>query len=178
MLQVNMSSPLVIAALVLVTLAGCAPLPQPTIATPADDTTCSHLQNWLDLEREVSSMSSEKVEQQLADMGKPKGHQQLFYFGLLNQQLDVFSNWTPARDVFRQLAEDALLAKEQRNLASILERYNQSRINWYQQRRKLRENNAALKTKLRASLESNELLERKIQAVTDLETSISTRKEQ
>ena len=178
MLQVNMSSLLVIAALVLVTLAGCATLPQPTIATPAGAATCSHLQNWLELQREVSSMSNEKVEQQLANLGKPKGHQQLFYFGLLNQQLDTFTKWTPARDVFRQLAEDAGLAKEQRSLAAILERYNQSRINWYLQRRELLENNETLTTKLRASLEDNELLERKIQAVTDLETSISTRKGQ
>jgi hypothetical protein len=173
-----MSSPLVIAAVVLVTMAGCATPPQPTIETPADAPTSTQLQNWLELQREVSAMSIEKVEQQLTDLGEPKGRQQLFYFGLLNQQLDAFTRWTQARDVFQQLAEDTGLAQEQRSLAAILERYNQSRINWYLQRRQLLENNETLKTKLRASVEDNELLERKIQAVTDLETAISTRKEQ
>ncbi len=123
-------------------------------------------------------MSNDKVDQQLTNLGKPEGQQQLFYFGLLNQQLDAFTKWTQARDVFRKLAEDTVLAKEQRSLAAILERYNQSRINWYLQRQQLLENNETLKGKLRASLEDNELLERKIQAITELETSISTRKEQ
>lgn len=180
MFQASMSSPLVIAALVLVTLAGCATQPQTTIETVADATTCTctRLQNWLELQRKVSAMSNEKVEQQLTSLGEPKGHRQQFYFGLLNQQLDSFTAWPRARDVFRQLAEDTGLAKEQRGLAAILERYNQSRINWYLQHRQLLENNETLKSKLRASLEENKLLEQKIQAITDLETSISTRKEQ
>ena len=45
-------------------------------------------------------MSIEEVDQQLTELGKPKGTQQLFYFGLLNQQLDAFTKWTQARDVF------------------------------------------------------------------------------
>jgi hypothetical protein len=176
-----MSSPLlVIAALVLVTLAGCATQPQTTIETPADalTCTCTQLQNWLELQRKVLAMSNEKVEQQLTSLGEPKGPRQLFYFGLLHQQLDTFAGWPKARDVFRQLAEDARLAKEQRGLAAILERYNQSRINWYLQHRQLLENNETLKSKLRTSREENDLLEQKIKAITDLETSISTRKEQ
>lgn len=173
-----MSSSLIIAALVLAALAGCATQSQPTIETPADTPTCTQLQNWLELQREVSAMSIEKVDEQLTTLGEPKGPQQQFYFGLLNQQLDTFTKWTQARDVFRQLTDDAGIAKEQRNLAAVLERYNQSRINWYLQRRQLVKNNETLNAKLSASIEGNALLERKIQAITDLETSISTRKEQ
>jgi hypothetical protein len=129
------------------------------------------LQNWLELQREVSLMSIEKVAQQLTSLGEPKGGRQLFYFGLLSQRLDAFASWTRARDAFRQLAEDVELAEEQRSLAALLERYNQSRINWYQQHHKLLEENETVR-------EENVLLKQKIQAVTDLETSISTRKEQ
>lgn len=174
-----MSSPLVITALALLTLAGCAIQPQTTPVTNADAPacTCTQLQNWLELQRKVSSMSIEKVEQQLTILGEPKGRRQQFYFGLLNQQLDVYPRWADARDVFRQLAEDVELTREQRSLAAVLERYNQSRINWYLQHSQLLENNETLKARLRVSLEENELLEQKIQAITELETSISTRKE-
>jgi hypothetical protein len=176
-----MSHSLIITALVLVTLAGCATQP-PTTIDIANDVppacNCTQLQNWLELQRKVSAMSIEKVEQKLTRLGEPKGNQQLFYVGLLNQQLDVFENWTQARDIFRQLAANIELTKEQRNLAAILERYNQSRINWYLQYRQALEDNQGLKAKLLVSQEEIELLEAKIQAVTDLETSISTRKEQ
>jgi hypothetical protein len=172
-----MSRPLTIAAVFLVTLAGCATPSQLTLKTTANVATSTQLQNWLELQREVSAMSIEEVDQQLTELGKPKGTQQLFYFGLLNQQLDAFTKWTQARDVFRQLDEDTSLDEEQRSLAAILERYNQSRINWYLQRRQLLENNETLQAELGASREENKLLEQKIKAITDLETSISTRME-
>ena len=177
MFQVGMSRPLTIAAVFLVTLAGCATPSQPTLETTAKVATSTQLQNWLELQREVSAMSIEEVDQRLAELGEPKGTQQLFYFGLLNQQLDAFTKWTQARDVFRQLDEDTGLDEEQRSLAAILERYNQSRINWYLQRRQLLENNETLQAELGASREENKLLEQKIKAITDLETSISTRLE-
>ena len=177
MFQVGMSRSLTFAAVFLVTLAGCAAPSQPTFKTTANVSTSTQLQNWLELQREVSAMSIEEVDQQLTDLGEPKGPQQLFYFGLLNQQLDAFTKWTQARDVFRQLDEDTGLDEEQRSLAAILERYNQSRINWYLQRRQLLENNETLQAELGASREENKLLEQKIKAITDLETSISTRME-
>jgi hypothetical protein len=88
----------------------------------------------------------------------------LFHYGLLKQQTDVFPHWAEARDIFRQLGADDGLAWEQRRLATILERYNQSRINWYEQYKTLEDENL--------------LLEKKIEAITELETTISTRKEQ
>ena len=177
MFQVGMSRPLTIAAVFLVTLAGCATPSQPALKTTAKVATNSQIQNWLELQREVSAMSIEEVDQRLAELGEPKGPQQLFYFGLLNQQLDAFTKWTQARDIFRQLDEDTSLDEEQRSLAAILERYNQSRINWYLQRSQLLKNNATLQAELGASREENTLLEQKLKAITDLETSISTRME-
>jgi hypothetical protein len=180
MFQINMPRLLVITTVALVVLSGCISQPQTPIEPPvaAQVCNCTQLQGWLKLERKVSAMSNEKVEKKLTQLGEPKGQRQLFYFGLLNQQFDVYENWAQARDAFRQLAEDDDLAKEQRNLAAILERYNQTRINWYLQHSHLLEKHETFKTKLRASREENELLEQKIQAITDLETSISTRKEQ
>jgi len=177
MFQVGMSRPLTIAAVFLVALAGCATPSLPALKTTPDVAASSQLQIWLELQREVSAMSIEEVDQQLTELGKPKGTQQLFYFGLLNQQLDAFTKWTQARDVFRQLDEDTSLDEEQRSLAAILERYNQSRINWYLQRRQLLENNETLQAELDSSREENKLLEQKLKAITDLETSISTRME-
>lgn len=174
-----MSRSLVITALFLATLTGCVAQPQTPIEPPTEPQTCSctQLQKWLKLQRKVFTMSNEKVEKLLTNLAEPGGRGQLFYFGLLHQQLDVFTSWTLARDTFRGLAEDGGLARELRDLAAILERYNQSRINWYLQHRQLLEKHETLKAKFRVSREDNELLEQKIQAITDLETSISTRKE-
>lgn len=180
MFQVNMSRPLIIAALFLVTLAGCVAQPQTPTERPTDELTCTcvQLQNMLDQQDTVSTMSAGEITEQLASLGQPKGAQQLFYFGLLNQQLDAFAAWTRARDAFRELAADTGLAREQRDLAAILERYNQSRINWYQQHRQVLANYETLQAELGASQEENKLLQHKIKAITDLETSISTRKGQ
>jgi hypothetical protein len=180
MFQVGMSRPLVIAALLLVILAGCVAQPKTPTETAADVQTCActQLQNLLDLQHKVSTMRTEEIKKQLAGLGQPKAPQQLFYFGLLNQQLDAFTPWTQARNTFQQLAADTGLTKEQRDLAAILERYTQSRINWYLQHHQLLEKYGTLEAELGASQEENKLLERKIKAITDLETSISTRKEQ
>jgi hypothetical protein len=176
-----MSRPLIIASILLVTLAGCAAQPNIIVEVPpAPDPqtcTCEQLQKWLELEDHVSNMSAEQVRQQLASLDDPKGSWQQFYFGLLKQQLDEFVSWTQARDTFRELAADNGLVKEQRDLVTILQRYNQTRINWYQQHRELLADHETTAAKLDASLEENRLLQQKIQALTDVETSISTRKD-
>ena len=175
-----MPSPLIIALLLVVTLTGCATQPLVILEAPDKVHTCecSKLQKWLQLQRKVSAMRTEKIESILASMGEPEGRLQLFYFALLNQQLDVYTSWTLARDTFRQLSEDVTLSRGQRDFAGVLQRYNQSRINWYLRNRQLIEDHETLKAKLRASQEENQLMEQKIQAITDVETSISTRKEQ
>ena len=113
-------------------------------------------------------MTIEEVAQRLAAPDEPESTNTKFYMALLNQQLDVFTKWAQARDAFRTLAGDESLSWEQRRLAEILERYNQSRINWYEQYNHL-------ETQLKRE---NTVLEQKIEAITELETTISTRKEQ
>lgn len=169
MFQVSLSNPLAVVAVGLALLCGCA---APDTAAPPQTTTikvtsgcdCEPMREWLRMQQEVSLMSPEQVADSLAGTEKPTGGEPLFYFGLLNQQLDVFTRWAEARDAFRQLAADESLPWEQRRLAATLERYNQSRINWYEQYKQLQD--------------ENELLKQKIEAITELETTISTRKEQ
>ena len=176
-----MSRALVVMAIVMGALAGCAtPAPAPIIVekTPSEFLAYSALQQWLNLQEEVSAMSLEKVVEELVVVDKPQGSQELFYFGLLNQQLKTYSSWTQARDAFRQVAQDDDLLSEQRQLAVILERYNQSRINWYQQQLEMLARFKELRQELNDSQEKTKLLEQKIQAITDLEAAISTRKEQ
>lgn len=176
-----MSRPLIIAGIFLVILSGCATQPEIVVEVPpAPDPqtcTCEHLQKWLELQDEVSNMSAEQVKERLDRLDEPKGSWQQFYFGLLKQQLDEFVSWTEARDIFRELAADSDLVKEQRDLVNVLQRYNQTRINWYMQHRKVLADFETTAAKLDAALEENRLLQQKVQAITDVETSISTLKE-
>jgi hypothetical protein len=177
-----MSRALLIIALCLATLAGCALLPQqgtPASAPPDPDALAYRaLRDWLDLEWEVAAMDADQVVAALVDVGKPQGPEELFHFGLLNQKLKTYASWTQARDAFREVSKNPTLTSEQRQLAAILVLYNQSRINWYLEYREVQADFAAMQAELEASQEENALLQQKIQAITDLETSISTRKEQ
>ena len=83
-----------------------------------------------------------------------------------------------ARDIFRQLNQDEALTTSQRRLAGLLERFNQSRINWFHSRDELRLEYEGLQARLTELQDRNTLLEQKIQAITDLEATISTRKEE
>ena len=96
MFQVGMSRPLIIAAVFMVTLAGCVAQPNTPTETPdhAQACACTQLQNLLVLQHKVATMDIEEIKKQLSGLAQPKGPQQLFYFGLLNQQLDAFAAWT------------------------------------------------------------------------------------
>ena len=123
-------------------------------------------------------MNAEETSAELAALDMPGNAGDLFYHGLLNQQLQTNAAWVQARDAFRALHEDADLTVEQRQLAGILEAYNQSRINWYQRLSDLLVDNTRLKQQLRDTEQDKLLLEQKIQALTELEADISTRKEE
>lgn len=135
------------------------------------------LRDWLDTEQNVAAMDTAELTAELVKIDRPEGAQELFYFGLLNLQLKNLSSWTQARDAFLELSEAPELTREQRQLATILARYNQTRINWYLEYRKARDTIATMQSQLEATQQENSLLEQKIQAITELETSISTRKE-
>jgi hypothetical protein len=175
-----MSRSLATVALALTILAGCATSPPTQVAAkPSPEiVTYSSVQQWLSLQQEVADMSTEEVVAKLIRVNKPEGAGQLFYYALLNQQLQTFGAWSQARDTFRQLHQDEELTIEQRQLVGILQEYNQNRINWYQRQRELLIRHAELKQQLSEAEQDKLLLEQKIQALTDLEAVISTRKEQ
>lgn len=94
---------------------------------------------------------------------------QLFRYALLNQQRLNRNGWVRARDAFRELSTNASLNAEIQWLTRLLLAYNQAMINWNDRQGKL----------TRALGESNAArlqLEAKIEALTNLEESISIRK--
>ena len=175
-----MSRPLSALLFAVAVLAGCnTSPPQQVVAKPAPELVSYYaLQQWLKQQQQVTAMHSEEVVAELVKLQKPQGADQLFYFGLLNQQLQTYASWTQARDAFRTLQEEKELTAEQRQLASILQQYNQNRINWYQRQAELLTQHQELREELVQAEQDKLLLEQKIQALTDLEAVISTRKEQ
>ena len=168
-------------ALALATLlAGCATaLPPVIVEAPATaDVSCASMQQWLFQQQKVSGMETDEVVANLVQLKQPEGIDQLFYYGLLNQQLQTNGAWAQARDSFRELQQSDGLTTEQRQLTGILLAYNQNRINWYQRQSELLVVNAELEKQLQQAEEDKVLLEQKIQALTDLEADISDRKEQ
>ena len=173
---------LVPAILLLVLLPGCALYP-PAEQAPRNGTTlkvvetCS-LQRWLAMQEEVAAMTSEQASAALASVDPLAGSADLFYYGLLKQQLQFYEAWAEARDTFRALREEAGLTLEQRQMAGVLEAYNQRRINWYQRYSELQQQYDSVEQALADAEQEKALLQQKIQALTDLETVISDRKEQ
>ncbi|MEM6583166.1 MAG: hypothetical protein AAF699_17950 [Pseudomonadota bacterium] len=135
------------------------------------------VQRWLRWQETVATMSDAQLITALETSAEPRNDNQSFYYGLLRQQTDSYQDWVKARDIFRTLAEKDQLSVGQRRLAELLERYNQSRINWYQSRRELRLEYESLEGQLVQLQAENRLLENKIEAITELEATIRTRKE-
>jgi hypothetical protein len=160
-------------------LAGCTSSPPATVVeSPTPRVTPDPaLQRWLTQEAAVRSKTTEQIYAELGAMGRPDTADGRFYFALLNQQSQTYGGWTQARDMFRQLSRDTQLTQQQQQLAAILEKYNQSRINWHQRYVDLQQENKLLLQQLDTTEQEKLLLEQKIQAVTDLEAEISTRKE-
>jgi hypothetical protein len=184
-----MSRPLAIFATCIALLVVAACSTEPPLPTGADMsqelTDYRELQTWLALQRDVQAMGAEQAQSELGRISAPKTADELFYFALLNQRVEAYGNWTLARDKFRELRTAPGLTDQQRQLASILEQYNQNRINWFKSRelvedekRSLEGENQALRDELASAESERLLLEEKIRALTDLETSISTRREQ
>ena len=161
-------------------MAGCISAPAPeiiTVETPVK-TPAPPVQRWLRWQETVSTMSPSQLTDTLEGMAEPGNANQFFYYGLLNQQSDTYDGWVAARDIFRELQENEALTRGQRRLAGLLERFNQSRINWFHSRDELRGEYESLEQQMMELQEQNTLLEQKIQAITDVEATISTRKEE
>lgn len=86
--------------------------------------------------------------------------------------------WVQARDSFKTLADNPALSRQQQQLLQIQLHFNQERINWYMRNQELAGEHSALQTRLQDAEAERQQLEQKIQALTDLETVISTRKEE
>ncbi len=167
-------SPLVLALVVTACVSPTpAPIEPPAPPTPAavPAVSDSPLSDWLGLQAAVAEMTVEQVNAVLESMPRPEAANHLFYFGLLHQQSATYNGWMQARDVFRQLTQDEGLSEQLRQLAGILESYNQSRINAHQRYAQLQQQIDELE-------QQKQLLDQKIQAITDLEAAMSTRKEQ
>ena len=177
-----MSRSLKLSLALLVTLSGCAAQPPaPAVQQPDPDPLIaeySNLQHWLGMQKTVAEMPPETVTTQLTKTAESTNANDLFYYGLLHQQLLSYDSWTEARDTFRLLLDYDGLTIEQKQLAGTFEDYNQNRINWYQRYIKLEQQYSESQLKLLDMEHEKRLLEQKIQALTDLEEAISTRKEQ
>ena len=180
MFSFDMPRPLISLVFILATLTGCTAMPSIPVTRNSTPEAILYptVPQWLDLQQDVAAMSTEEAVEKLVRVNKPEGPGQLFYYGLLNQQLETYGAWVLARDTFQLLHDDEELAAEQRQLAGILQDYNQNRINWYKRQSELLVQNAELKQALHQSEQEKLLLEQKIQALTDLEAVISTRKEE
>lgn len=179
MLSNRMSSALAAILVGIALLSGC--VAQPPVESTKQDTenviSAPTVEQWLDQLEEVESMDTTEVMRQLELIDKTTSASQLFYYGILNQRLQNYGAWTVARDAFQQLQEDQTLTKQQRQLAAVLREYNQSRINGHARYATLLKEQSALQDGLNQAETEKRQLEQKIQALTELETTISTRQE-
>lgn len=161
-------------------LSGCTG--QRPVETPRQDSQelvkPPSVEQWLDQMAQVEEMETPRIMEQLKTIDKNAGTSQLFYFGVLNQQLQNYGAWTVARDTFQQLQETETLPIPQRQLANILREYNQSRINAHSRYSALLIEQEELRRGISQAEVEKRQLEQKIQALTEVETAISTRREE
>lgn len=122
-------------------------------------------------------MSPEAVNAELERIDEPRAPSEVYYFGLLNQQLGTTEGTAQARDAFLSLSEHEELDQKQRQLIRVLERYNAERLAWREAQQELERERDNAAARLNEANEQKALLEQKIEALTEVETSISTRKE-
>jgi hypothetical protein len=175
-----MPRPLTALLLGLAMLAGCVVQPP---EKSHDNTTAAvspypSVEEWLQLQQEATELDRAQVAERLAAIDKDMNLAELYRYGILNQQLQTYGAWTVARDTFQKLQENHDLPEAQRQLAGILRLYNQNRINTYARQQELVTQQNELQQKLDHAGEEKRVLEQKIQALTELETAISTRKEE
>lgn len=180
MLSSRLSRARLVTLLLPVLLVGCTtplqlgmPAPAPTV-----DEAQLAFERWMNLHTQVQSMSAEEAAQRIAQLDSPEGEGQRFYYGLLHTRLKNYPDWIRARDAFADVAGNASVSEAQRGLADLMRQYNQLRINAYVRQLELESNAVALRKQLVSAEAEKTLLQQKIQALTELETIISTRKEE
>ena len=161
-------------------LCGCAQNPPAKVVyiPSPENINWASVQKWLKLQASVAELPLEQINAGMVGMNRPTAADQLFYYGLLHQHSQTFQGWITARDIFRELSENDSISVEQQELASLLEQYNQNRINWHERYGQLQQQCDDLDQQLTDARQQTQVLEQRIQAITDLEATISTRKEE
>jgi len=136
----------------------------------------SSIENWLTLQSDVDRLSREQAIQALLEIGRPQDLDQIFHYGLLNQRLGTFGGWTQARDTLQGLAMEPDLTQAQLQLINLLREFNQALINCHVRHQELGKENERLRTAVAEARETSVDLEQKIQALTELEADMSTRR--
>ncbi len=172
-----------IALVLLLALAACqsAPPPERVEEEPppvVEFSTTPTLNKWLNRQEQVAGLTPEQVAEELHERPRPEEVPELFEFALLNHYSQQYEDWIKARDAFRILSTDESLSRGQRQMAALMEAYNQQRINSYQRLEQLSGENDELQRQLADAELRKAELEEKIQALTELEANISTRKDQ
>jgi hypothetical protein len=127
---------------------------------------------WLRIADLYMELTPTQARQRLDKIGdEEKTTLQWYRYALLNQQLNDRAGWVRARDAFRYVLATESLSQELYGLTKLLLKYNQNMINWDARYSKV-------KIELKESEAMQQVLEEKIQAITNLEQSMSTRKEQ
>lgn len=127
---------------------------------------------WLRIADLYMALTPTQAQQRLDQIGdEEKTNLQWYRYALLNQQLNNRVGWIRARDAFRRVIASESLSQELYGLTKLLLKYNQNMINWDARYSKV-------KIELKESEAMQQVLEQKIQAITTLEQSISSRKEQ
>ncbi len=179
MLQRKVYRALTIILPTLAVLVACAMPPSAVVQQPNPDVVIyTDVQQWLKLQQDIASMDTEKLNAALADKAAPEGKNELYHYALLQQHSQNYAAWVKARDAFRQLYADEGLTESQRQLVDIFQTYNQLRINGYQHKSELLDEQAKLQQQLHKAAQDKLLLEQKIQALTEVEAAISTLREE
>jgi len=127
---------------------------------------------WLRIADLYMELTPTQAQQRLDELGdEEKTTLQWYRYALLNQQLNDRAGWIRARDAFRYVLATESLSQELYGLTKLLLKYNQNMINWDARYSKV-------KIELKESEAMQQVLEEKIQAITNLEQSMSSRKEQ
>ncbi|MFT5722116.1 MAG: hypothetical protein ACI9W6_002440 [Motiliproteus sp.] len=178
--------------LTLTLLSGCQLLASPEAGEAAaalpeviDTETHADLDRWLSELSRLLALSEEQAETELqqglsAETERPE---RLFRYALLNQQLKDRLGWIKARDSLQQLAADAELSLSLRSLVQVLQFHNQAMINTDARHRRLLnalqeqdQQQQRLTAELRVSRQQVFELAQKIEALTNLEKSMSIRR--
>lgn len=177
MFSTDMPYSLVLATLLLSLLAGCT-TPQSSPSTLATAPSVDPVVDWLAAQEDLAQLSTAESRVLLSELENPRTDTDLYYYALLKQQAGTLDGWTQARTSYATLLKSTTLRPGQRHLVGILQAMNQSRINHYFKTQALIEEKQQLQQVLETAQEEKLLLEQKIQALTDLETVISTRREE